>query len=192
VLLGDIYQQLERYDNAQTEYKKALAVSPSNEAAMLGLATACLNNYNPKGAMSVAQAALVRAPDVPELNLVMAQGLMNQHEYAEAEPYLQKSLKAKPQMLPRIHALIGKVYAETGKTQEAIEELKLGASSDEDGSVQYLLAHLYLKQGDRKDAEGAIARMETIKRQRAARGVKRVEDPDLSPIEDASAHAGAP
>ena len=192
VLLGDIYEQLERYDNAQAEYRKALAVAPSSEAAMLGLANAYLNNYNPRGAISVAQSALVRDPDDPELNLVMAQGLMNQHEYAEAEPYLQKSLKAKPQMLPRIHALMGKVDAETGKTQEAIRELNLGASSDEDGSVQYLLAHLYLKEGNRKEALAALARMDAIKRQRAARGMKRVEDPDLSPVEYASAHAGAP
>jgi predicted Zn-dependent protease len=117
---------------------------------------------------------------------------MNQHEYAEAAPYLQKSLKAKPQMLPRIHALIGKVDAETGKTQEAIEELKLGESSDEDGSVQYLLSRLYISQGDKRDAMAALARMATIKNQRAARGVKRVEDPDLSPVEYASAHNGAP
>jgi tetratricopeptide (TPR) repeat protein len=192
ILLGDIYEQLERYDDAQAEYQKALAVSPSNEAALLGLANAYLNNYNVQGAMSVAQAALARDPDDPELNLVMAQGLMNQHEYAEASPYLQKSLKAKPQMLPRIHALIGKVDSEIGRTQEAIEELKLGASSDEDGSVQYLLGRLYVKQGDRKDAMAAFARMETIKDQRAARGVRRVEDPDLSPIEYASAHEGAP
>lgn len=192
VLLGDIYEQLERYDTAEAEYKKALAVSPSNEAAMLGLANAYLNNYNPQGALSVARDALVRAPDDPELNLVVAQALMNQHAFAQAEPYLQKSLKAKPQMLPRIHALIGKVYAETGRTQAAIEQLKLGASSDEDGSVQYLLAHLYLKLGDRKQALAALARMETIKRQRAARGMKGVEDPDLSPIEQVPAHAGAP
>ncbi len=39
------------------------------------------------------------------------------------------------------------------------------------------------RQGDSKDAHAALARMDTIKRQRAARGVKRVEDPDLSPIE---------
>jgi predicted Zn-dependent protease len=95
-------------------------------------------------------------------------------------------------MLPRIHALMGKVYAETGRTQQAIKELNLGASSDEDGSVAYLLAHLYLRLGDKKEALAALARMETIKRQRAARGMKRVEDPDLSPMEFASAHAGAP
>jgi predicted Zn-dependent protease len=105
---------------------------------------------------------------------------------------LQKSLKAKPQMLARIHALIGKADAETGRIQEAVEELKLGASSDEDGSVHYLLFQLYRKLGDTKDAQAALASMQTIKQQREARGVKRVEDPDLSPIEPTLAHAAAP
>jgi tetratricopeptide (TPR) repeat protein len=192
VLLGDIDEQLERFDDAEAEYQKALAVSPSDRAAMLGLATAYLNNYNAKGALSVAEEALARVPDDPELNLIVAQALLDQRQYAESEPYLQKSLKAKPQMLPRIHALIGKAYAETGRTREAIEELNLGASSDEDGSVQYLLFQLYRKLDDRKDAQAALARMQTIKQQREARGVKRVEDPDLAPIEPTLVHAAAP
>ena len=192
VLLGDIDQQLERFDDAQAEYQKALAVSPSDRGAMLGLALAYLSNYNAQGAMVVMQKALAAAPDDPELNLVMAQSLLDQREYAEAEPCLQKSLKAKPQMLPRIHALIGKAYAETGRTREAIDELKLGASSDEDGSVQYLLFQLYRKLDDTRDAQVALARMQTIKQQREARGVKHVEDPDLSPIEPTLAHAAAP
>ena len=192
VLLGDIYQQLERFDDAEVEYQKALAVSASDRAAMLGLASAYLYNYNSKGAMSLAQKALADAPDDPDLNLIMAQSLLDQRQYAESEPYLQKSLNAKPQMLPRIHALIGKAYAETGRTREAIEELNLGASSDEDGSLQYLLFQLYRKLSDTKDAQIALARMQTIKQQRESRGVKRVEDPDLSPIESTLAHAAAP
>ena len=192
VLLGDIYEQLERFDDAETEYQKALALSPSNRAAMLGLASAYLNNYNSKGALIVAQKALALAPDDPELNLIMAQSLLDQRQYAESEPYLQKSLKAKPQMLPRVHALIGKAYAETGRPREAIEELNLGASSDEDGSVQYLLFQLYRQLDDTRNARAALARMQTIKQQREARGVKRVQDPDLSPIEPTLAHAAAP
>lgn len=184
VLLGDVYQQLERYDDAQTEYRKALATAPSNEAAMLGLASAYLSNYNRQGAMEVAQKALAGSPNDPELNLIMGQALLDERAFDQALPYLKKSLAAKPQMLPRIHALIGKVYAETGRTRDAIAELNLGASSDDDGSVQYLLFRLYRQAGDSKEAQAALARMETIKRQRATRGVKRVEDPDLSPIEE--------
>lgn len=192
VLIGDVYEQLERYDDAQAEYQKALSLSPSDKAAMLGLASAYLNNYNSKGAMMVAQNALTRSPDDPELNLVMAQALLNQREYTEAEPYLRKSLNAKPQMLPRIHALLGKAYAETGRTREAIRELKLGESSDEDGSLEYLLARLYRKEGDPKDSKAALDRLKVIKQQRSARGVKRVEDPDLSPIERTSDMASVP
>lgn len=192
VLMGDIYNQLERYDTAQAEYLKALAIAPSDPAAMLGLATVYLNNQNTKAGMQIAEAALIRSPEDPELNLLMAQGLISEREYAEAEPYLQKSLHAKPQMLPRIHVLIGKAYAETGRTQEAIEQLKLGASSDEDGSVQYLLVQLYRRAGDTKDAHEALDRMKAIKEQRDARGFKRIEDPDLSPIEPGLAEASTP
>lgn len=192
ILLGDIYHQLGREDDAQAEYLKALSLAPGDPAAMLGLANAYLDNYNAKGAMQIAQAALARSPDDPELNLLVAQVLIGQREYTEAEPYLTKSLHAKPQMLPRIHALFGKVYAETGQTQKAIEELKLGASSDEDGSVQYLLARLYRQIGDTQEANEALDRMKTIKQQRAARGYKQIEDPDLSPLESSTDRASTP
>lgn len=192
VLLGDILQQLERYDDAQDEYRKALAIAPSDPAAMLGLASAFLSNRNPKGAMALAQSALASRPDDPELNLIVGQALLDLRDYAGAEPYLKKSLNAKPQMLPRVHALIGKAYAETGRTQEAIAELNLGAASDEDGAIQYLLARLYRQIGDVKDAQQALQRMQTIKKQREARGVKRIEDPDLTPLERTSAQAAAP
>jgi tetratricopeptide (TPR) repeat protein len=192
ILLGDVYNQLERFEDAQDEYQKALALAPGDQAAMLGLATAYLNNNNVKAGIEIAQSALLRSPEDPELNLVMAEALMSQREYADAEPYLIKSLHAKPQMLPRIHALIGKAYAETGRTQDAIEQLKMGESSDEDGSVQYLLARLYRKLGDTKDSSAALDRMKTIKEQRTARGYKRVEDPDLSPLEPGTARASAP
>lgn len=192
ILLGDIYNQLERYEDAQAEYEKALALAPGDEAGMLGLATAYLNNNNTQAGEKIARKALQGNPDDPELNLVMAEALMSQRAYADAEPYLFKSLHTKPQMLPRIHALIGKTYAETGRTQDAIEQLKMGESSDEDGSVQYLLARLYRKVGDAQDASVALARMKTIKEQRAGRGYKRVEDPDLSPLEPGAAPASAP
>jgi tetratricopeptide (TPR) repeat protein len=183
VLLGDIYHQLERHDDAQAEYQKALAIAPSDPAAMLGLAAAYLSNNNINGAMETAQTALARSPEDPELNLIMAEVKLSQNAFAEAESYLEKSLHAKPQIVPRVHALMGKAYAETGRTSEAIEQLKLGASSDEDGSLQYLLARLYRKLGDTKDASAALDRMKIIKQQRNERGVKRVEDPDLSSLE---------
>jgi predicted Zn-dependent protease len=171
---------------------KALTLSPGDPASMVGLATVYLSNNNLKGAMEIAQAALLRMPEDPDLNLIVAEVLITQHEYPEALAYLTKSLHTKPQMLPRVHVLMGKAYAGMGQTEQAIEQLKLGSSSDADGSVQYLLARLYRQIGDTKDATDALNRMKTIKEQREARGVKRVQDPDLSPLEQSSAQASAP
>jgi tetratricopeptide (TPR) repeat protein len=183
VLLGDIFHQLERHDDAQAEYQKALAIAPGDPAALLGLASAYLSNNNNDGAIKAANDALQHRPDDPELNLIMGEARLAKNDYEGAEPYLRKALHAKPQMIPHVHALLGKVYAETGRTGQAIDELKLGASSDEDGAIQYLLARLYRKLGNTEAANAALERMKIIKQQRRARGIKRVEDPELSSLE---------
>jgi tetratricopeptide (TPR) repeat protein len=182
VLLGDIYHQLEREDDALVEYQKALALEPGNAAAMLGLASAYLSNNNIDKAMETARAALGHDPQDPELNLMMAETMVARFQYAEAEPYAMKSLNAKPQVLGQVHALIGKIYAETGRTSDAIRQLKMGESSDEDGSIHYLLARLYRQIGDTKSASAALEQVKTIKQRRHDR-VKTVEDPELSSVE---------
>ena len=139
--------------------------------------------------METAQLALVRSPDDPELNLVMAETMVGKDRFTEAEPFLMKSLHVKPQMLGHVHALIGKVYAETGRTRDAIDQLKMAVSSDENGSVHYLLARLYRQIGDVDDAAAAIDQVKTIKQQRRDRGVKTVEDPDLSSLESPPSEA---
>ena len=81
-------------------------------------------------ALSLAQTALAKNPDDPELNAVMGEILCARNEYADAEPFLKKSLNTKPEFVSRVHALLGNVYAKTNRTQEAIAELKLGLESD--------------------------------------------------------------
>lgn len=183
VLLGDIYHQLDRNDDAQTEYLKALELAPGDPAALLGAATAYLSNNNLPAAQQAAQSALSSDPDDPEMNLIMAEVELGRHEYSASEPYLEKSLHAKPQMLPHVHSLLGKVYAETDRPQQAIKELELGASSDEDGSIQYLLSRLYRQLGDTRQAQIALDRMKAIKEKRRERGYKFVQDPELSAME---------
>jgi len=192
VLLGDIYHQLEREDDAQAEYQKALALDPGDLAAMLGSASAYLSNNNIEKARDTARVALQRSPQSPELNLIVAETMVAQYQFAEAEPYLMKSLNVKPQMLGHVHALIGKVYAETGRTSDAIRQLKMGESSDENGAIHYLLARLYRQIGDTKDASAALDQVKTIKKQQRDRGVKTIEDPDLSSLESPSGEVSTP
>jgi tetratricopeptide (TPR) repeat protein len=192
VLLGDIYNQLDRYDDAQAEYSKALDIAPGDPAATLGLALAYLSNNNVEKAMETARAGLEHNSQDPELNLIVAETMVATRQFAEAEPYLMKSLNVKPQMLGHVHALMGKVDAETGRTKDAIDQLKLGESSDEDGSVHYLLARLYRQTGDTKDATAALDQVKTIKQQRLDRSMKTIEDPDLSSLESRSGPSSTP
>ncbi len=165
ILLGDIYRQQKRYQDAQSEYRKALQIAPNDTAALLGLADAYYGNSDYDKTAETARAALHQGPDDPELNFLVGESLVSMHQYAEAEPYLKKSLQNKLQVLPHVHALLGIVDAETGHPHEAIHELKLGLSSDEDGSYHYRIARLYAKIGDKKNAESAMQQMKIIEQQ---------------------------
>lgn len=184
ILLGDIYRQREQYDDAVNEYNKALELSPNNPAALQGLGSAFLKDAKIDQAIAAVQKALQQSPDDPEVNLIMGEALVSQHKYSDAEPFLLESLSAKPQMLPHVHALLGEVYAANGKTQEAIRELKLGLSSDQDGSLHYQLARLYIKAGDKPDADAAFAQVKVLQQQRRESAVVAVQDSHPTSLDD--------
>ncbi len=166
VLLGDIYRQQKASPDAEQEYRKALALRPGDSGALFGLSLALLGDGQNDEALTVAKAALAKNPDDPELNAVMGEILCVREDFSDAEPYLMKSLNTKPEYVSRIHALLGKVYAQTNRTQLAIAELRLGLASDYDGSVHYQLARLYLKVGDRESAMRAFEVSKRLEREK--------------------------
>jgi len=97
--------------------------------------------------------------------------------------FLQIGLAAKPQLVPRIHALLGQVYASGGDTKRAIEEYKLGLPSDDDGSVHFQLGRLYQKSGETKLAAEAFADSKAInqRKQIAGRNTFGRQQKDVSP-----------
>jgi tetratricopeptide (TPR) repeat protein len=165
-LLGDAYQHQQMFREAREEYSKMLALQPDSIAGLAGLAAACLYDGCLEEARLTAQRALARDPKDSEVNLLMGEILVGQHEFASAEPYLERSLRARPDLLPRVHALRGRVFARTGRSKEAIEELTQGLASDEDGSVYYQLARLYQSSGDAKRAAAAFERSQQIRAKR--------------------------
>ena len=46
----------------------------------------------------------------------MGEILCARNDFVAAEPYLKKSLSTKPEYIPHVHALLGKVYARTDRT----------------------------------------------------------------------------
>ena len=161
VLLGDVYRQRKLYPDAEQEYRKALALRPEDTGALLGLSLALIADSQTDEALHLTEAASKKNPDDPELNAVMGEILSKQYDFSAAEPYLKKALLEKapntrPELAPHVHALLGRVYAETNRTREAINELNMGLADDEDGHIHYQLARLYLKIGNRASAKKAL------------------------------------
>ena len=170
VLLGDVYRQQERFEDAEREYRKGLTLRPQDTGALFGLSLTLLGNGQVDEALHVAQSAIKDNPGDPELNAVMGEVLCRREEFSDAETYLKKSLNTKPEYIPRVHALLSKVYANTNRTQEAITELKLALPEDKDGSLNYQIGRLYLKVGDRDSAQRAFVESKRLESKDLSRG----------------------
>ena len=156
VLLGDIYRQKEQWEEAEQEYQKALALEPQNKSASLGLAIALFSHRKNEEAFAIDQALLKETPDDFDENLLAGEILVQRHLFTDAETYLDKCRGAKHQPSPRLHTLLGEVYAATNRLPEALAEFNLALASDEDGSIHYQMGRLYLKMGDKKKADEAF------------------------------------
>jgi len=180
LLLGDMYRQRQHLQQAENEYKAAAALAPQDPAPLFGLASAYSQDSKLALALSTAKTALGLSPDDPDLNVLAGQILVEQHEWAQAESYLKRSLNAtppiKPQMEPHVHVLLGQVYEQTDRPQEAISQFQMGLSSDQDGTIYYQLVRIYSRMGNKAAAQDAIAHVKALEQKRRERAVIAVQD----------------
>jgi len=155
-LLAESYRDMGRYDAAENEYTLVLGMNPKDFSALIGAAANYLQEYRLDLAYEAIQRAIEQRPSDPEANYIAGEILIDQHKYDEAKPHLESSLTAKAELIPRIHGLLGQVYANQGDNERAIEEFKIGISSDDDGSLHYLLGRLYQKTGKKELADAAF------------------------------------
>jgi tetratricopeptide (TPR) repeat protein len=164
VLLGDVFRQKRMWYDAEVEYRKAVALDPKNRAANISLAIVLFTELKNDEAFDIGRSLLAEDPNDPEANLLAGEILVQQNRYAEAEPYLINCRNLKPEFVPGLHALLGRVYAATDRIPAAISEYKAGLSTDEDGSIHYQLARLYQKTGDKTAAEEAFRESKRLSR----------------------------
>jgi len=156
VLIGDVFRQKRRWGEAEVEYRKALAIDQHSRGARLSLAIVLFTELKTDESLEITKSLLAGAPDNPEANLLMGEILVQRNEFSGAEPFLSRCQKLDPDLVPRWHILLGRVYAATNRVPEAIAEYKSGMRGDLDGSLHYQLARLYQKTGNRSAAEEQI------------------------------------
>ncbi len=165
VLLGDVFRQKRQWYDAEVEYRKAVALDPKSRTARLGLSIVLFTEMKTGEAFDIDRGLLAEDPSDAEANLLAGEILVLRNLYAEAEPYLSKCQNLKPEFMPRLHALMGRVYAATDRIPAAIAEYKAGLSTDEDGSIHFQLGRLYQESGDKIAAQEAFRESQRIRRQ---------------------------
>jgi tetratricopeptide (TPR) repeat protein len=152
-LMGETYREMEDYASAESEYETVLKLAPDHFPALLGAAATYLQEGSLTSARTMIERALTSRPADPEANYIAAEIDIEERKFEAAEPHLQIALKADERLLPRVHALWGRLYASNGETDRAIAELQLGLTSDDDGSVHFQLARLLQKTGRKPEAD---------------------------------------
>jgi tetratricopeptide (TPR) repeat protein len=165
LLLGDVFRQERRWDEAEAEYRKAVSLDPKSRGARLSLAIALFTELKTDEAFNIDRILLTEDPNDPEANLLAGEILVQRNAYAEAEPYLSKCSNLKPEFLPRVHALLGQVYEAMDRIPAAILEYKKGLSTDEDGSLHFQLGRLYQRSGDKIAAVEAFNESKRLSQQ---------------------------
>src|SRR5271166_2202573 len=87
VLLGDVFRQKRRWDDAEVEYRKAVAIDPKSHAARLSLAIVLFSQLKNDEAFDIDRSLLAEDPNDPEANLLAGEIFVQRNLFAEAEPY---------------------------------------------------------------------------------------------------------
>ena len=85
--------------------------------------------------------------------------LVDAQRVDEALPYLKHALACGPTTVPHVRALLGKVYAAQGRTDDAIAEYRQALPADRRGMYHYQLYRLYRTKGDMQAANQMLDRV---------------------------------
>jgi tetratricopeptide (TPR) repeat protein len=164
VMLGDVYREGKKFNEAEAEYRKAIELKPLGVSAHFGLAATFYRLFLFDKALPELKTVLQLEPQNPQANFMMADILAFKREFAQAEPYAKAALHGAPSNLPLVHALLGKIYGAQGRAPEAIKELQQALPDDHDGSFHYQIAMLYKKIGDERAAREALEQSEALRK----------------------------
>lgn len=166
-LRGVIDAQFGKYDEAASEFDRANDLDPENKLGAAGLGVLYTERNEPKSAATTLRARLQKTPDDPTLNYLLADALVRQgtsdvSAIAEARASLQKAVSAKPDF-GRAHALLGKLYVQSGKYESAIAELQLALKQNgQDRMALNQLVIAFRHVGRDQDAANALAELKRV------------------------------
>ena len=129
LLMGELDNSKQKWDEAKQAFRKALALSPENPAASNDLAYAMLQTgENPDLAIPLAETARRGMPDSPQAADTMGWALYQKGAYSSAIDQFSEALKlaekAKSPDNPTVHYHLGLAYERAGQPALARQHLQ--------------------------------------------------------------------
>ena len=168
LLLGDTYRAKNHAQEAIQEYRRALALQPSDLGGHWGLARTYYQALEYEDALAELRTVLHARPEDSEANYMAGRMLVATRRMEEAESYLKRAVVGTGAHVPHAHALLSSVYAGRGEQAAAIAELKKSLEADEDGSYHLRIYMLYKQSGDTAAASRALAEAKALRTKQAA------------------------
>jgi tetratricopeptide (TPR) repeat protein len=108
-------------DQALTEFKRELEISPSNAAAQLMVAWDSLTQNDSATALAYAKKVVAEEPTLPIARLVLGRSLVETGDVTGGTELLEKELQLEPDSL-EIHFALARAYSKSGRKEDARRE----------------------------------------------------------------------
>jgi tetratricopeptide (TPR) repeat protein len=171
VARGVLYVQLGQYEKAEGDFEKAYELNPnqSMSTAAQGLAAVQANDFD--HALTSIQEKLARKPNDPLLLYLQADiltqkgGDFGTPEFRLAMRSAKQAVALQPS-LAAAHAVLAKLYMQTGQYKEAIDECRKALAIDpKDQAAVYRLIQALRRTGQNKEIPELLSRLAQLREQ---------------------------
>jgi len=185
VFFGAAYRQTEFFEEAQAEFKRAVALNSRYPRAhyYLGLSYLSQEGRN-KSSEAIAEfkAELERDPNHYLSNYLLGLVYLNERRLQEAVPHLEKAMRLEPQK-PDAPLYLGQALSLLGREREAVPILKLAIQLTSDPSrnlyqinkAHYLLSQTMRREGKMQEAASHASLAAQYKAKAAKSDMERIQ-----------------
>jgi predicted Zn-dependent protease len=122
-------------DQALTQFKRELEMSPSNVAAQLMVAWDSLTRNDSATALAYAKKVVAEEPTLAIARLVLGRSLVETGDVRGGTELLEKELQLEPDSL-EIHFALARAYSKSGRKEEARRERLLCLQIEKNATTQ--------------------------------------------------------
>jgi tetratricopeptide (TPR) repeat protein len=152
MLAGEALDEMQDHAGAIEQFRAAVKANPKEPNARFGLGYLLWTQAQYEDAIQEFQAELTNVPNNAQALAYLADSKIKLNDSKAALPLLERAIRIDPN-LELAHVDLAAVYADSGRRNDALRELKVAAKlSPKDVKVHYRLARLYQAMGRKDEA----------------------------------------